>query len=227
MMVSFRRGPRIRVMTSLVRGRGHVLTHLARYAHGLQATHYVRHPPPFTMDTVKEYSEPLIKFAKDSRMLLNRCTKPDRKGVCVPRAWRGCGLCLAALAAARCLLAWFAVPPLQRPHLASCLAVVVGCAWGGGAKRCDGTPHGSGLPGPVSQCRRPLYRRWRSPHHACEGGGESVPRATTPRTARRLLPGIHLAGRPVRVARPCALRRRQLLIAALPPLCAVQSSSAQ
>ena len=31
------------------------------------------------MDVVREYVNPLIKFGKDSRMLLNRCTKPDRK----------------------------------------------------------------------------------------------------------------------------------------------------
>jgi hypothetical protein len=32
------------------------------------------------MDIVKENIAPLMKFAKNSKMLLNRCTKPDRRG---------------------------------------------------------------------------------------------------------------------------------------------------
>eukprot|EP00037_Helgoeca_nana_P038215 m.19404 g.19404 ORF g.19404 m.19404 type:complete len:68 (+) comp9951_c0_seq2:107-310(+) len=31
------------------------------------------------MDTVREYWNPLVKFAKDSRHLVNKCTKPDKK----------------------------------------------------------------------------------------------------------------------------------------------------
>eukprot|EP00041_Stephanoeca_diplocostata_P003712 m.37364 g.37364 ORF g.37364 m.37364 type:complete len:68 (+) comp14552_c0_seq1:168-371(+) len=31
------------------------------------------------MDTVREYTTPLVKFGRDSRMLVNKCTKPDRK----------------------------------------------------------------------------------------------------------------------------------------------------
>jgi protein transport protein SEC61 subunit gamma-like protein len=31
------------------------------------------------MDLIKEHSAPLVRFARDSRMLLNRCTKPDRR----------------------------------------------------------------------------------------------------------------------------------------------------
>lgn len=48
------------------------LPYLAAYAH-LRST-------PATMDQIREMTVPLIAFANDSQRLLNKCTKPDRKG---------------------------------------------------------------------------------------------------------------------------------------------------
>ncbi len=48
-------------------------------------SHVYKNPPFFIsasqMDQLKEFIEPAIEFANDSKRLVNRCTKPDRKGV--------------------------------------------------------------------------------------------------------------------------------------------------